>query len=423
MHPKPLLPYRLAARAHTVADLIRERLDSPASADAYAARAAGQSDVSFWHGASLSEGHAGLALLHLHAARTARSDEECEQSLDRAFSFVRAAFAATRKRALTHPGLFDGTAGLAFVLREASADEPRFLPSLAALDEQLCQQVLAMDLPHGPEAVADHHYDLIYGSAGLLTHLCAVRPLTPSAEQALLRCLRHLLWVGADRRWAVQGRLDTGSSHGAAGIAAALAKAWRYGHRLPRQRQVTDQLVRWLLAAGTGDGRQLQWPRYVALGPDADPDRAGAAETAPAWCHGTGGVAAGLLAVAGATGDQALETRACAALDGLLGRVAAGDVPRSPTVCHGRAGLVALAHEFATHGSAGAARAMPRLVTDLVAAADPGQPLVYRDHETTGHLVDNPGLLTGAAGIALTLRATATGAGHRPAWWRVLFPR
>ncbi|MEU5300503.1 lanthionine synthetase LanC family protein [Streptomyces noursei] len=417
MHPSPLLPPELAARANAVASVIRERLDSPAGADAHAARAAGQSDLSFWNGASLSEGHAGLALLHLHAARTAERGAEGEWSRDRAFSFVRAAFAATQEEALTHPGLFDGTAGLAFVLREVAADEPRFLPSLAALDEQLSRQVLAMELPRRPGAVAAHHYDLVYGCAGVLAHLCHVRPTTPLVEQALQRCLRYLMWVGADQRWAVEGRLDTGMSHGAAGIAAALATAWRHGHRLPGQRLVLDRLVAWLLEVGSRGGRQLQWPRSVPVDPHLDDGD----EAVPAWCHGTGGVAAGLLTVADATGDRALEARAFAALDGLLDRVAAGDVPRSPTVCHGLAGCVALAHEFAARGSEGAARGLARLVTELLDAAEPERALVYRDHETTGHVVDNPGLLTGAAGVALTLRATATG--RRPSWWRVLFLR
>ncbi|WP_052229906.1 lanthionine synthetase LanC family protein [Streptomyces sp. CT34] len=417
MHPSPLLSTGLAARANAVASLIRERLDSPASADAHAAHAVGQSDVSFWNGASLSEGHAGLALLHLHAAHTAERGEEGKRSRDRAFSFVRAAFAATQENALTHPGLFDGTAGLAFVLRAVSDDEPRFLPSLAALDEQLSRQVLAMELPRHPGVVADHHYDLVYGCAGILAHLCHVRPASPLVEQALQRCLRYLLWVGADRRWAVEGRLDTGMSHGAAGIAAALATAWRHGHRLPGQRLVLDQLVAWLLEVGSSGGRQLQWPRSVPATPHLDAGD----EAVPAWCHGTGGVAAGLLTVAGATGDRALETRAFAALDGLLDRVAAGDVPRSPTVCHGLAGLVALAYEFAVRGSEGAARGLAWLVADLLDAAEPEQALVYRDRETTGHIVDNPGLLTGAAGVALTLRAIATG--HRPSWWQVLFLR
>ncbi|WP_149183592.1 lanthionine synthetase LanC family protein [Streptomyces sp. TRM49041] len=405
MHLAP----HLAQRADEVAGLIRERLDTPARADAHAALAARQTDMSFWAGASLSEGHAGLALLHLHAARTAKRAEERERSFERGFSFVRAAFSATLENPLDHPGLFDGTAGLAFVLRDASLDEARFLPSLARLHEKLCRQVLDIDPPRRVGAVSDHDYDLVYGAAGVLGQLCSVQPGAPLAERARERCLQYLLWVGHDQRWAVRGSLDTGMSHGAAGIAAALAAAWRHGHRLPGQRLVMDELVAWLLEVG-GGGRRLQWPRSVP---------ADAHEAVPAWCHGTGGVAAGLLAVATATGDRGLEARAFAALDGLLDRVADGDLPRSPTVCHGLAGLVALAHEFASRGSVGAARALPRLAERLIDAADPGLPLVYRDHETTGHIVDNPGLLTGAAGVALTLRALATG--HRPSWWKALF--
>lgn len=406
----PLLPAGLAASADAVAALIRERLDRPERAEAAAAHAARQTDLSLWAGSSLSEGHAGLALLHVHAARSGEGGRQREQGLERGRSFVRAAFSATRQKPLAHPGLFDGTAGLAFVVQDISLDEPRFLPSLGRLHEQLGRQVHATDWPRRPGAVADHHYDLVYGAAGVLTQLSSVPSGGPAAEEALERCLRYLVWVAAEGRWAVRGRLDTGMSHGAAGIAAALATAWRHGHRLPGLRAALDELTEWLLAVGGSGGRRLQWPRAVP---------ADEAEAAPAWCHGTGGVAAGLLAVADATGDRGLRAQAFAALDGLLDRVAAGDVSRSPTVCHGLAGLVALAHELAARGSDGAARALPGLARQLVDAADPDLPLVYRDHETTGHVVDNPGLLTGAAGIALVLRAVATG--HRPSWWRALF--
>ncbi|MEU2160333.1 lanthionine synthetase LanC family protein [Streptomyces sp. NPDC019208] len=409
----PFLPPDVAARAGAVAALIRERLDTPDRAAAAAARAAEQTDTPFWHGASLSEGHAGLALLHVHAARGAAVGEERDRALQRSFSFVRAAFSATRQKPLAHPGLFEGTAGIAFVLQDISLEEPRFLGSLGGLHEQLGRQVLATPRPRRPGAVADHHYDLLYGSAGVVAHLCSVRPTTPLVERALEKSLRYLVWVATDGRWAVEGRLDTGMSHGAAGIAAALAAAWRRGHRVPGQRAALDEVTEWLLAVGDGGGCRLRWPRSV---PAAEPGEAG-----PAWCHGTGGVAAGLLAVAEALDDRALETEAFAALDGLLDRVAGGDVPRSPTVCHGLAGIAALAQEFAAKGSDGAARALPGLARRLVDAADPDLPLVYRDHETTGHVVDNPGLLTGAAGVALTLSALATG--HRPGWWKVLFPR
>ncbi|MFD3938850.1 lanthionine synthetase LanC family protein [Streptomyces sp. NPDC058611] len=414
MTDAPVLPADLVGRAAAVADLIGERLDTPERADAAAVRAARQTDTPFWSGASLSEGHAGLALLHLHAARSSADVGSAgrEEGFERASAFIRAAFSATREDPLEHPGLFDGTAGLAFALQDVSRDEPRFLPSLGRLNEQLARQVLAAAWPEQPGAVADHHYDLVYGAAGTAVQLCAAPTATPVVEQALERCLRYLVWVAAERNRAVAGRLDTGMSHGAAGIAAALATAWHQDRRVPGQRAALDGLTGWLLAVGHGDGRRLQWPRAV---PTDD------GEAAPAWCHGTGGVAAGLLAVARATGDRGLRDLAFAALDGLLDRVAAGDVPRSPTVCHGLAGLVALAHEFAGHGSAGAARTLPALARRLVDAADPNLPLVYRDHETTGHVVDNPGLLTGAAGVALTLRTLATG--HRPGWWNALLPR
>ncbi|MEU9994818.1 lanthionine synthetase C family protein [Streptomyces sp. NPDC050848] len=408
------LPAGLAARADAVADLIGERLRTPERATAAAAIAARQTDQSFWAGASLSEGHAGLALLHLHAARSAAGNGsvEREELFDRACAFVRAAFSATRENPLDHPGLFDGTAGIAFVLQDVSRDEPRFLPALGRLHEQLARQVLAADWPKVPGAVADHHYDLVYGAAGIAVQLSSASPVTPVVEEALERCLRYLVWVVTDGNWAVGGRLDTGASHGAAGIASALAATWRRDRRVPGQRAALDELTAWLLAVGRGDPLRPEWPRTVP---------ADAGETAPAWCHGTGGVAAGLLAVARATGDRGLEARAFAALDGLLDRVAAGDAPRSPTVCHGLAGLAVLAHEFAAHGSPGAARALPDLARRLVDTADPDLPLLYRDHETTGHIVDNPGLLTGAAGVALTLRALATG--HRPGWWTALLPQ
>ncbi|MEV3989784.1 lanthionine synthetase LanC family protein [Streptomyces sp. NPDC049837] len=430
MNSAPFLPAGLAERADSLATLVRERLDTPGRAEAHAARAGEQTDLPMWSGSSLSEGHAGLALLHLHAG-----DHEA------AFRFLRAAFDATARSPLTHPGLFDGTAGLALVLEDCCAAEPRFLPSLRALRERLCGQVLHTAWPRREGTVSDHDYDLVYGSAGILSHLSTTPHKTPLVVQAVDHCLDHLVWLGTESdegvpaRWMISperysaygdlavtypyGYLDTGMSHGAAGMAAALAVAWREGHRRPGHREALARLTDWLLAVGTAGGRDRQWPRAVPVTAQGREGTAEGAEAVPAWCHGTAGVAAALLTVAEATGDRALAAEAFAALDGVLAR---GGGHATPTVCHGVAGLAALAHEFAARGSAGAARALPGLVERLVAAAEPGRhPLVFRDRETTGHLVDNPGLLTGAAGIAMTLRAIVTG--HRPTWWKALVPQ
>ncbi|MFG3507401.1 lanthionine synthetase LanC family protein [Streptomyces sp. NPDC047821] len=429
MNSASFLPPDLAARAESLAALVGERLDTPRRAEEHAERAARQTDLPLWNGSSLSEGHAGLALLHLHAGRA-----------DTAFRFLRAAFDATAHEPLTRPGLFDGTAGLALVLADCCTAEPRFLPSLHALHERLSRQVLHTAWPRREGGVADHEYDLVYGSAGILVHLSTTPHKNPDILRAVEHCLDHLVWLAEETgedtpaRWMISpercaaygglqstypyGYLDTGMSHGAAGMAAALAVAWREGHRRPGHREALDRLTDWLLRVGTAGGRDRQWPRAVPVTAQGREATAEGAEAVPSWCHGTAGVAAALLTVAGATGDRALAAEAFAALDGVLAR---GGGHGTPTVCHGVAGLAALAHEFAARDSAGAARALPGLVRRLMTAADPVRhPLVFRDRETTGHVVDNPGLLTGAAGVAVTLHALATG--HRPTWWNALMP-
>jgi hypothetical protein len=86
----------------------------------------------------------------------------------------------------------------------------------------------------------------------------------------------------------------------------------------------------------------------------------------------------------------------------------------SPTLCHGSAGLALLAaHRLWESGSSTGHLAAP-----LLAAYDATLPLGYRDVEASGARVDNPGVLTGAAGVAMVLSAL-DGSGP-PAWSRLL---
>ncbi|MFD3678429.1 lanthionine synthetase C family protein [Streptomyces sp. NPDC058613] len=440
-----MIPQKLAAQADALASLVRERLHAPDEADRYAALAGRQTDLSLWSGPSLSEGHAGIALLHLHAARTTGDGEDQDRHRDRAFRFLRRAFQDTGENPLTHPGLFDGTAGLALVLSDCRQDEPRFAASLDSLHDRLARQVLATSWPWREGMVSDHDYDVVYGAAGILSYLCATPHKNALLLQAIDHCLDYLIWLGQPQdgrrrppRWTIapdfyspygdravrypHGCLDTGMSHGAAGIAAALATAWREGFRRPGQRTALSHVTSWLLETGAaGDrDRERRWRRAVPLSPEGHELTEAGEEAPPAWCHGTAGIAAALLGVADATGDRHLGADAFAAFEGVLARAAGrGAVVASPTVCHGLAGIVALCHEFASRGSTEAAASLPVLVEELLGRADPAHPLVFRDRETSGHVVDNPGLLTGSAGIAMTLQAVTTS--HRPTWWKALF--
>jgi len=91
----------------------------------------------------------------------------------------------------------------------------------------------------------------------------------------------------------------------------------------------------------------------------------------------------------------------------------------SPTVCHGVAGLLAITLRFAADtGRAEFERAATDLVRQLVAAFEPESTFGYRNLEPSGGRVDHPGLLDGAAGVALALLAATTAV--EPRWDRVL---
>ncbi|MEU1936217.1 lanthionine synthetase C family protein [Streptomyces coeruleorubidus] len=430
------LPAPLTARARQAADRVADALAGPHLLPELAARAAAQSDDAVWDGSSLSHGHAGLALLHLHAARAGGG----RAAYDRAFAFLRAAFEHTETEPVPEPGMFGGTSGLALALADCAADEPRFRPSLDRLHERLADQVLAVDRPSG--AVADHDYDAINGAAGVLAHQCTVDSPSPRMREATDRTLDFLLrlstgdgppyalavaprWYPLDeyRDDYPHGYLNLGLSHGVPGVAGALAAALRAGHRAPETRTALRGLVDWLLAVRLTDAQGPLWARGVPLdanGRTVPNDALPHAHDQLAWCYGTAGVAVALLRAAEALGDDAAGSAAADAFDAVLRRGPGRGTVLSPTLCHGMAGLVAVCAEFAASGrSPNAEAALPSLVGELLAYAEDDRPLLFADQDVPGNFVDDPGLLTGAAGVALTLFAV-TGR-DRPRWFTAFF--
>jgi hypothetical protein len=87
----------------------------------------------------------------------------------------------------------------------------------------------------------------------------------------------------------------------------------------------------------------------------------------------------------------------------------------SPTFCHGVAGLQQITLRFANETGApffvDAARTLHRQIMD---AYEPQSLLGFRNLEPGGRPIDQPGLLDGAAGVALVLLAAASPV--EPAW-------
>jgi lantibiotic biosynthesis protein len=385
-----------------------------------------------------------LAELFLCLARSV-GDPGWEEPAHR---YLRMAAQASHEDPVTLPALMGGTSGLALVAEWFFNEEPRYRKARDALHERVAEQVLARRWRRREPGVDVGDYDLVFGASGILG--CLVSFDTPGAavEEAIGKLLRYLVWLaGVDtpgrERWFVaprhyrfeqRGRLpphgyvDLGLAHGLAGPLAALSLAWQAGYRVDGQREAVERLSRWLLTQRLADPWGPHWPEEIpydvtarASGPPKDGNEASLSR--PSWCYGDPGVAAALWLAGSALEDEGPRRTAVESLEGVFRRPFAGSNTGyqlfSPTICHGVGGLLAISLRFAARCSSGVIRAqIPLLVGRILDAWDPDLPLGVRDQEVPGNFVDDPGFLTGAAGVALVLLAASTPT--PPSWDRTL---
>jgi lantibiotic biosynthesis protein len=457
-----------SAAALAVAAEVGARVADPARVAEAVAAASGQTAHPasvHWRDHAVGQGHAGLALLF-----GALDQHDPGQGWDRT-AHQHLVLAARAVEAVPRPpaGLFGGLAGLGLVATTLSDDGARYRRLLAAVDQALVARLPALvGAPGRVGGRAVREYDLISGLTGIGAYLL-LRRGEPGVAGALRSVLAGLVELtGRDQegpRWRTlpgqlspeerarypHGYLNCGLAHGIPGPLAVLSLALRAGADLPGLPDAVVRAAAWLAAHRAEDASGPTWPNAVPLpaaragdGSDptwSDPDSlpAGRVESArptvpfpvaparAAWCYGGPGVAAALRLAGDALGRQAGGTHgqvarhrdlAVTALSAALTRPA--DVARidSPTFCHGRAGLLAVTSSFArATGDDQFRRAAAGMAAELVDRFDPALPLGYRDLESGGRRIDQPGLLTGAPGIALALLGATSPA--EPAWARL----
>lgn len=241
---------------------------------------------------------------------------------------------------------------------------------------------------------ADDRLDVVFGAAGCILGLLKLHRLThdPDVLEAAARCGRHLLSratpVYPGRACpTLDRRHQTGFSHGAAGIALALARlsqatgepafgelavdevAWEEGQLLPEQRNYRDLRVR--------DGE----PVCMA-----------------SWCHGAPGIGLSRLALHDLSGDPDLRRQA----DLCAGTAREASADTLDTLCCGNFGRVEILSEHARRtGDETSARAARRLAARAVARAREAGG--FRLFDGVGATVFSPGLFTGWTGIGYAL--------------------
>lgn len=435
---RPALSGALQERAVACARAVGLRLADPERVLAAAAEAARGSHRFEFAGTSLACGFPSIALALLHLTR-ALPGEGWERRLHSALGLCAR---STARSPLHGPGLYGGTGGLALVLAGAAETEPRYAPTALKVRAALLGQVASgpwqSKPPEAPGTYTkDHLYDVVTGASGVLGALLATGAGDAAGEEAAGLLIRYLSGVaegdGAGRLLSPadsvdpalqeecpRGYFDLGTAHGAAGPLAALSLACRAGHRLPGQLRAVRALSDWVVEHRVQDPWGVNWPNHVGR---HDPPGRGAATGRPpsraGWCYGAPGIAMALWHAGHALEAPELRRLAVEAVQSALRRpVSERHIP-SPSLCHGVAGLLMVCLRLAQdEPDSPLQNHVSSLTEQILDLFDPEAPLCFRDEEQPGVFVDDPGFLTGAAGVALTLLAAATPVA--PSWDRAL---
>ena len=359
---------------------------------------------------SLAGGTAGLALLCSYLARAGEDDEEnAAQFLEHAIKAV--------SREQVGPTFYGGFAGIAWVTEQLQAQlmDPDDEDANEEIDEVLkgfLTQTQWLD-----------DYDLISGLVGYGVYVLDRLP-RPAAVKCLETVIGHLdqtaerrddniTWrTSADllpphqRKDAPEGYYNVGLAHGVPGVIALLGLSCAAGVAVEKARPLLDGAVTWLLNQKLSDV-ESSFPSWVVPGVKSGDCRL-------AWCYGDAGVSAALMVAARSVGNLAWEDEAIS-----IARRAALRPPEKAGVmdaglCHGAAGIAHIYNRFFQATGDELFRDQARFWFERTLEMRrpdrgiAGFAAYHPDEYGNEGWSDEPGVLTGVAGIALALLAACT---------------
>jgi lantibiotic biosynthesis protein len=220
-----------------------------------------------------------------------------------------------------------------------------------------------------------------------------------------------------DRRKAAPGGLfDLGLAHGQAGVLAFLVSASFAGALPETCARLAHGCARWLIAQELSGDLSGRFPAMVhaSSAPSASRD---------AWCYGTPGIALALLMAARAFDVPDWEVHALRLMRSAAARAPAASGVLDAMVCHGAVGLAHLFNRFyQATGEADFRRAAVSWFAATLTMRRPDGLAGFRkysvDDDGAPVWKDDPGFLSGCAGIGLSLLAAVSHV--EPAWDRLL---
>jgi hypothetical protein len=411
------VPPDLRRRAITVALEVADRLRSPEPVATTARRARRPAGHPAWDASSLLLGHPGVALLHATLS-------VADPSWAAATHAHLAAAAGGGGAALVPAAVLHGS---------VHGGYPKLLRTLACAVATASEQQVeaqARRAAHEGPGLAVPDYDVVSGLAGKGRLLLALGD--DRSCEALHTTLRHLVactrpvvahgavvpgwWCRADDPAEFpHGYLDVGLAHGIAGPLALMALAHDRGHRAEGMPEAMRTIADWLLRRAVLDEYGPTWPSRIGFAQETGDEPVVPDAVKAAWCYGTAGVARALHLAGIALGDPRLSATAVQALRAAVLRPWSDADLVGPTVCHGAAGLLQVVLRVTERdpdpvlrGAAGLLAQRVLYEFDRTAAFGFRHAHRTRSGRVVG--VDEPGLLQGAAGVALVLATFA----HHP---------
>ena len=432
-------------KALTIALETARRLSSHAVEAAVAAAQHTENARFTWRAAGLWGGYAGLAVL---AASLDAVEPGCgwdSIGLDHLRRAVRG-MEAEQSPAVGMAGL-TGLATSASMLSRHGARYDTLLTTLESAIVERVEHISQGVLRSRPHGVPVGLFDVITGLAGAGRYLLGRTQSAPCrrALETLLGALVYLSEGDADsvphwhttfdhstenlRRLYPEGHVNLGMAHGIPGPLALLSLSVSQGVEVTGQHDAIVRIADRIVKAQCSDEWGVGFPVAASLltacrgstRADVQNTRANANAAAPAraaWCYGPPGVARALWLAGLASDRSEYCDLAVAAMAAVFERPIPNRRIDAPTLCHGVAGLLQIALRFARDGAGEIfSTAAQELTAQLLDAHEPDSRFGYRDLKPSGQRTDNPGLLEGAAGVALVLLATAS---PEPIWDRIL---
>ncbi|MFD7530794.1 lanthionine synthetase C family protein [Streptomyces sp. NPDC059849] len=335
-----------------------------------------------------------------------------------------------------NPGLYTGQAGVAFGIAMRQRATGGYTGALRELDRKISTGIAAICRRMNENSIGDRaRFDTMAGLAGIGRY-ALMRP--DSMAEALRTVLSTLVGMSESVRtgglsvpgyWCLtrprgepvdsvqEGHLNLGLSHGIAGPLALLSLARSSGIEVPHQERAIERLAQIFQEQKLVDHHGVYWPNLLTW----DDWRRGYSTKdrgRAAWCYGSLGIACSLQLAAAATGRRDLGELATDSVDAILRTPLPEWGIRDVSLCHGWAGALNCL-KFFTGGERAedVSRARDHIAAIIEREFDPDSPFGFRyPDERQDQLLDRPGFLDGASGIALALEAYSSGETSAAPW-------